>query len=123
MHIDHINIAAPFPLLEAVRDFYCRVLGLEDGFRPKFAHRGFWLYSGDAPLVHLSERAVPGSSRERGHLDHIAFRSRGLRAMIARLETNGVDHRSSYIEEFNMTQLFFEDPVGNGIEVNFPDES
>ena len=122
MNIDHINIAAPFPLLEAVRDFYCRVLNLENGFRPNFGHRGFWLYSGAAPLVHLSEKAVPGPGRERGYLDHVAFRSRGLDAMVARLETNGVDYRSAYIEEFNMTQLFFNDPAGNGIEVNFPDE-
>lgn len=122
MHIDHINIAAPYPLLETVRDFYCRVLDLEDGFRPNFAHRGFWLYSGASPLVHLSEKAVPAPGRKRGYLDHVAFRSRGLDATIARLESSGVAFRSSYIEEFNMTQLFFEDPAGNGVEVNFPDE-
>jgi catechol 2,3-dioxygenase-like lactoylglutathione lyase family enzyme len=55
MHIDHINIATPMELLERVRDFYCSVLDLREGFRPNFSQRGFWLYADDKPLIHLSE--------------------------------------------------------------------
>lgn len=55
-------------------------------------------------------------------IDHIAFRSRNPGAMRRRLDDKGVEYRSGYIPEFNMTQLFFKDPAGNGIEVNFPDE-
>lgn len=47
MHIDHINIAAPMELLEEVREFYCAVLDLNGGFRPKFSQRGFWLFFKD----------------------------------------------------------------------------
>ncbi len=85
MHLDHINIAAPFDLLEKVRDFYCAVLDLKVGFRPDFSDRGFWLYSDDKPLVHLSERSERQPSRQPGALDHVAFRSSGLAAMKNRL--------------------------------------
>jgi catechol 2,3-dioxygenase-like lactoylglutathione lyase family enzyme len=123
MRIDHINIAAPFDLLEKVRVFYCDVLGLKDGSRPAFSDRGFWLYSDDRPLVHLSERNDRQATLQPGHLDHIAFQSSGLGAMKDRLAGHGIDYRSGYIAEFNMTQLFFKDPAGTGLEINFPGES
>ena len=55
MQLDHINIRAPGELLEEVKDFYCGLFGLEDGFRPDFGQGGYWLYSEDRPVVHLSE--------------------------------------------------------------------
>ena len=55
--------------LEATRDFYRDVLGLEEGFRPDLAFPGYWLYCGDLPVVHLvpRENAIGGgpSSRNR----------------------------------------------------------
>src|SRR5205085_11776647 len=39
--------------LEATRDFYSNVLGLEVGFRPDLEFPGYWLYCGDVPVVHL----------------------------------------------------------------------
>jgi len=77
MNLDHFNIAAPMPLLEEVRDFYCEVLGLTDGFRPSFGRRGFWLYAGDKPLIHLIESERHHASERQGYLDHIAFRMSG----------------------------------------------
>ena len=122
MQIDHINIAAPFELLEKVRDFYCAILDMKVGPRPDLRDRGFWLYSEDKPLVHLSERSERQAGHQPGHLDHIAFRSSGLGAMKDRLSNHGIEYRSGYISEFNMTQLFFRDPAGTGLEANFPDE-
>jgi len=122
VRIDHINIAAPYELLEKVRDFYCSVLDLKDGFRPDFLGRGFWLYSDDKALVHLSERNDRQAAHQPGHLDHIAFRSSGLGAMKDRLASRGIDYRCGYIPEVNMTQLFFTDPAGTGLEVSFPNE-
>jgi catechol 2,3-dioxygenase-like lactoylglutathione lyase family enzyme len=122
MHLDHINIAAPFDLLEKVRDFYCAVLDLKVGFRPDFSGRGFWLYSDEKPLIHLSERGEFQAGQQPGFLDHIAFRSCGLDAMKDRLTGCGIEYRSGFITEFNMTQLFFKDPAGTGLEINFPDE-
>ena len=120
--IDHINIAAPGPLLEQVRDFYCQVLGLENGFRPDFSSSGYWLYAGDSPLVHLSLSGSLPDSTSRGHLDHVAFHASGLQAMIKRLEAAGIKYRCSDIPQLELSQLFFVDPAGVGIEVNFRGE-
>lgn len=122
MHIDHINIRAPEPVLERVRDFYCSVLGLEEGFRPAFSSRGHWLYSDGSPLIHLSLGGAALDGRPRTHLDHVAFRSTGIEALRTRLEARGVDYRSFYVSELDLSQLFFSDPAGNGVEVNFPGE-
>ena len=41
--------------LEATRDFYVDVLGLEDGDRPPFAFDGHWIYLGDRAVIHVAE--------------------------------------------------------------------
>ena len=117
--IDHINIATPAPLLEQVRDFYQEILGLQDGFRPAFSGPGYWLYAGSKPVVHLSERNEQFTRGGQGHLDHVAFEGRDLDAMRGRLRRAGVDFRHSYIQELELDQLFFTDPAGTGLEVNF----
>lgn len=122
MRIDHINIKAPEDVLERVRDFYCTLLGLEEGFRPALASRGHWLYGDERPIVHLSVSGGASEGPTRGTLDHVAFQSSGLDALRARLDRNGVAYRYSYVPELELSQLFFEDPTGTGIEVNFPGE-
>lgn len=123
MKLNHINIAAPAELLETVREFYCSVLGLEVGFRPQFEQPGFWLYSAEKPLVHLTEREVDQPGPPGGYLNHVAFESSGLHMMIDRLVANKVEYRSSFLSEFNTTQLFFKDPAGTGLEVSFLNEA
>ena len=39
--------------LERTKDFYCEVLGLENGDRPPLDFPGYWLYSGGVATVHL----------------------------------------------------------------------
>ena len=123
MQLDHFNIAAPMELLERVRDFYVEVLGCEEGFRPGFQRRGYWLYADGKPSIHLIESDRHESSEGEVYLDHIAFRAGGLADFLQRLEHHGVAFRRSYISEFEMTQLFFNDPAGTGLEVNFPGEA
>lgn len=120
--IDHINIAAPAPMLERVRDFYLEILGLREGFRPAFNSHGYWLYAQSSPVVHLSERDVQANAQGAGHLDHVAFQGQDLEAMIARLEQANIEYRQSHIAELDLTQLFFTDPAGTGLEVNFHGE-
>lgn len=122
MKIDHINISAPMPLLEQVRDFYCDIFGLEDGFRPAFNRPGFWLYGDGKPLIHLIESNSHFASERPGYLDHVAFRLTGLVGLVERLEAAKVDYRLSQRPELNMTQLFFTDPAGTGLEANFTGE-
>jgi catechol 2,3-dioxygenase-like lactoylglutathione lyase family enzyme len=122
VHIDHINIRVPRELLPQVRDFYCAVLGLEEGFRPAFSSEGYWLYADDKAIVHLSLGAETVPVDARTCLDHVAFQAAGLEAFRARLDALGIAYRSSYIPELHMSQLFFSDPAGTGLEVNFPRE-
>jgi len=123
LKLDHINIAAPMKLLETVRDFYCEILGFDEGYRPGFSKRGFWLYADDKPLIHLIESDVHQAHEQPGHLDHIAFRSAGLDQLKRRLEANRIEYRTMYNSELNMSQVFFKDPAGTGLEFNFPGES
>ena len=39
--------------LERTKEFYCGVLGLENGDRPPLDFPGYWLYSGGTATVHL----------------------------------------------------------------------
>jgi len=123
VQLDHFNIAAPMDVLEKVRQFYVDVLGFEDGVRPAFSRPGYWLYAEGKPCIHLIESMDHYPADRQVFLDHIAFRAEGLDAMRERLDRNGVVYRSSYIDEFAMTQLFFHDPAGTGLEINFPGES
>jgi catechol 2,3-dioxygenase-like lactoylglutathione lyase family enzyme len=122
MQIDHINIKGPPDLLAKVQRFYCEVFGLEEGPRPQFSSKGHWLYSSVGPIVHLTESAGSPLEGAGGHLDHVAFRTKGLSGFTARLEALSVPFERDYVPELELTQLFFTDPAGTGLEVNFPGE-
>ncbi|GGY65156.1 diguanylate cyclase [Cellvibrio zantedeschiae] len=123
MHIEHINISAPMSLLTQVRDFYIEILGLTEGFRPESTIRGFWLYSGERALIHLAESNEHFANERQGHLDHIAFQTTGLKQVVDKLNKHEIPFSHDYFPEINMTQIFFKDPVGTGIEINFVNES
>lgn len=120
VQLDHINIAAPASLLQQVKQFYIDHLGFAEGPRPEFSSPGYWLYANELPLIHLSEKNRSGSGNS--HLDHIAFRGLGLMALVRRLEQAGIEYRRNYIAELDMSQVFFHDPAGTGLEVNFTGE-
>jgi catechol 2,3-dioxygenase-like lactoylglutathione lyase family enzyme len=123
MRLDHINIRAPRGLIDRVRAFYRELLGLVEGPRPDFGSEGHWLYADGQALIHLSVGPGGPESDSPGHLDHVAFQSGGLDAFRARLESMEVPFRTNHIPELDMTQVFFTDPAGIGIEVNFPGET
>jgi len=123
MHIEHINISAPMNLLTQVRDFYIEILGLTEGFRPQSTIRGFWLYSGERALIHLAESNEHFAQERQGYLDHIAFQTTGLKQVVDKLNERTISFSHDYFPEINMTQLFFKDPAGTGIEINFVNES
>ena len=123
MHIDHINISAPAELLLKVRDFYCDVLGLTEGFRPEFPRNGFWLYSEGKPIIHLVESLEHHRNERQGFFDHFALQATGLAKVLEQLNATGIEYKLSYLPEINLSQIFFKDPSGTGVEVNFINES
>jgi len=110
-------------LLEKVRDFYCDVLGLNEGFRPEFSKNGFWLYADEKPNIHLSESLKHDEGEKQGYIDHFALQAVGAASVIKQLEKAGIEYKTSYVPEISLTQIFCKDPSGTGVEVNFINEA
>ena len=115
--------------LDTTRDFYVDVLGLAVGDRPPLDFPGYWLYSGDAAVVHLLGRrparegvreVADADEPDTGRLDHIAFAATGLAGIRARLQGRRVPFREQVLPRLGATQIFVEDPDGVGVELNFP---
>jgi len=109
--------------LEATRDFYTDVLGLEVGFRPQLGFAGYWLYCGPTPVVHLvpRENAIGGGpSTDTGPFDHVAFLASDFDGFKARLDAKGVKYRENHIPQPPIDQLFCPDNNNVMVELNFP---
>ena len=115
--LNHVNITGSAALIERCRVFYVNILGLTDGHRPSFRNRGFWLYAGEHPVVHLGvrERDTIGTSP----LDHFAFTCEGLDETMARLREHGIEFTLDPARDSKNAQLFLADPAGVQIELNF----
>ena len=122
--IHHVNLRAPADELKTLRDFYCAVLGLTEGPRPPFRSAGYWLYADGHPIVHLSEmrsgETLVEVSQRQSAFDHVAFRCTDLEGTLARLKERGIRHLLEKVPLVRQTQVFFEDPSGIGVELNFP---
>lgn len=116
--IDHINITATMPTLERCVRFYADVLGLTPGLRPPFKTRGFWLYAGDAPIVHLTEAGTDAPVAD-GPLNHIALACRGAEAMEETLRRLEIPYTVARVPARNQVQIFVRDPAGVRLELNF----
>ena len=118
MHLHHINIKAPALLMEEEKRFFCEVLGLREGHRPDFSSQGYWLYSGDQAIVHLSLSEQHSQNEHQGYFDHVAFQTSELQDLLRRLEAAGIEYSSNHVSQLGMTQIFLKSPSATGIEVN-----
>ena len=130
-HIEHFLIAADD--LDATRDWYARVLGMQPGPHPDFGFPVHWMYLGGVDVVHIGPSAKQAGEIQKqylgrtsqatgagtGAIDHIAFRARGLRQMIQHLRAEGVPFSQRRANGQALFQLFFHDPNGIKIELNF----
>lgn len=135
--LDHYSIRTLD--IEASRRFYTDIMEFQVGFRPPFQFPGLWLYNG-APypescgVVHiigidpndpqglkdyLGDRDLD-SLNGTGTVDHMAFAATGLADMLARLARHGIACRERSVPLLGLHQVFFEDPSGVTIELNFP---
>lgn len=118
---NHYNLRAPRELLDQLRDFYCEVVGLKEGARPAFRSFGYWLYASGRDVLHLSETA-PSESRAT-HVsttfDHVAFTCTDPVAMEKILVERRIEFGERFIDQTGIKQIFFRDPAGNGVELNF----
>ena len=117
--MDHFTILTED--VAATVAFYGAILGLQAGPRPPFDFPGAWLYAGDRPILHVvGGRALPADPH--GVLDHMAFSATGLRDTVARLDAGDISYKLQHLPGSNLWQLFFFDPSGARVELDFRGE-
>lgn len=133
-HIEHFLVAADD--IDATRDWYARILGMTSGPHPDFGFPVHWMYLGDIDVVHIGPSAKSANEMQKkylgrtsqdagvgtGAIDHIAFRATGLRAMLGHLRAQGVRFSQRRANGQALFQLFFLDPNGIKIELNYAAE-
>jgi len=130
-HIEHYLVSTDD--MDQTRDWYARVMGMHEGWHPEFNFPVVWMYLGDADVVHIGLSAKNASENQKtylgrlgqnsgvgtGALDHIAFRATGLVDTMAHLKKQGVDFKQRRANGQALYQLFFFDPNGIKVELNF----
>ena len=118
---DHYNLRAPRALLDDLCAFYRDVVGLTVGPRPPFRRFGYWLYAGERPVLHLGEADAGEicAARVAGTFNHASFDCTDMRDFEARLTALGIEYRTAHVPLTGQAQLFFRDPAGNGVELQF----
>lgn len=129
-HIEHVLVQT-VDMAKTV-EWYVRVLGMRAGYTPDFKFPVQWLYLGDSDVVHVTEGGANVSENRKryvgqqsdalsgsGVIDHIAFRSTGLAAMLAHLKAEGVDYKERQVNDQGLYQVFMLDTNGIKIELNF----
>jgi catechol 2,3-dioxygenase-like lactoylglutathione lyase family enzyme len=114
--MDHFTVLTD--RLDETVAFYQDILGLEPGPRPDFDFPGAWLYCQGRPILHvIAGRPLPQVPG--GVLDHMAFTSTGLIDTLARLARRNMRHDLRRLPGAGTWQLFFRDPSGARVEMDF----
>jgi len=131
--IEHVLVLSDD--IDATRDFYRNVVGLELGARPPLEFPGYWLYAGAgagagaAACVHVADRgayaahaarlglSVPERDPGIGPVDHVAFVADDYDELLSRLERHGVAAVTNAVPG-GPRQVFIEDPNGVRVEIN-----
>jgi len=109
--------------LEGTKDFYCDVLGLENGDRPPLDFPGYWLYSGGVATVHLIGTRKPREGivvrgtgkkyQDTGRLDHIAFAATDVEGVRKRLQSRNVTFARASCREPAIRSFFSTIPMAS----------
>lgn len=118
---NHYNLRAERSMMEQLKVFYRDVVGLRIGDRPQLTSFGYWLYAESIDVLHLSEAKPEEKRRENvaTTFDHVAFTATDYDATIVRLGKLSIEFKTREISDTGQKQIFFRDPAGNGIELNF----
>ena len=110
--LDHVQICIPFGAEEKAREFYTRVLGLEEIEKPDALkpNGGLWFQVADIQL-HIGVEDVQGKSKR-----HPAFEVEGLEQIREHLIENRVRVKEETAVP-GMNRLSFFDPFDNRIEL------
>ncbi len=120
LSINHIQLVAEKDLVLKLRDFYCDVVGLTEGFRPEFERFGFWLYISDKDVLHLiTPKQGDNRSLQKSSYDHVAFKTGDYIGVLQKLKSLHIPFEEKLIPGMAAHQIFLRDPAGNRVELNF----
>jgi len=120
LSINHIQLVAEKDLVIQLRDFYCNVVGLTEGFRPAFERFGFWLYIGDKDVLHIiTPKKGDERSLQKSSFDHLAFKTADYQSVLKKLKSLNISFDEKPIPGMTAHQIFLRDPAGNRVELNF----
>ena len=119
--INHYNLRADERTMHILKNFYMDIVGLSLGERPPFKSKGFWLNAEGKDVLHLS--STKNNEKKEHHVnstfDHLAFSAYDIKHYETILNENNISFTFREVPEIGTKQLFFKDPVGNGIELIF----
>ena len=119
--LDHVNVRTRN--LDAMVDWYKRILDMGTGPRPSFSFPGAWLYAGDKPIVHLvgvDRDLSPEMNQLR--LEHFAISAAGLTEFLDRLKQTDTSYTLNKVPDFPVVQVNVWDPDGNHIHIDFHED-
>ena len=132
-HIEHFLVAADD--IDATRDWYARVLGMRSGPHPDFGFPVHWMYLGDVDVVHIGPSAKSAGDIQKKYLGrtsqearrkrhrrdrpHRFPRHRAARNAGASEDARRSPSRQRRANGQALFQLFFYDPNGIKIELNY----
>ena len=128
-HIEHMLVVAND--IEATKDWYVEVLGLEVGDHPDFGVPVYWLYAGAQDVVHVVQASQPEEVSPTDEtviaaggrpVHHVAFRAEGLSETLAHLRSLEVPFIEQQAGSQSLYQVFVRDPNGVIVELNFSPE-
>ncbi|WP_338466220.1 VOC family protein [Novosphingobium sp. ZN18A2] len=125
--LDHVNIITDD--LAGTARFFAEMFDLDvhDGPEPLKPEWAQWLYD-DAgrAIFHINAKAMPQAygretpaGRVTGAIHHVALNCSGHAGFVERLERNGIDYRLNELPSVNLRQIFFHEPNGVLLELNF----
>lgn len=115
---NHFNIMTGD--LDRARRFYRDVLGMTDGTRPPFGRPGAWMYIGEQAVLHISTGRA-AKTKQSDAFDHIAFTAHDVEGTCAHLRKHGIVFEEYPVPDRRLVQIFFRDPDGVEIELQFND--
>jgi catechol 2,3-dioxygenase-like lactoylglutathione lyase family enzyme len=126
LDIHHVALKCKPGKLEATEKFYADFLGMTYAPRPDLGFPGAWLNISDT-MFHLVEKEDPEEldpwykrTESASSVDHIAVKAHGFDNMKQQAIDGGIDWRQMSLPSAGLWQLFFLDPNGVIIELNFP---
>jgi catechol 2,3-dioxygenase-like lactoylglutathione lyase family enzyme len=110
--LHHVNVTVPPQQEAAAKDFYGRLLGLEEIYKPDASRsRGAWYQLG-AVQLHLSVEAAQPPSRR-----HLCYQVRDVEAAERHFRAAGVEILDDERPIRGVRRFFLRDPGGNRIEI------